>query len=83
MQLQDLARRQGIALAVLPADGRDDPALDAHSTLPISTLRRLQALCDAGGAVAAQAALAQLALGGGALCGASDGRQNRARLRLV
>ncbi|OYU38272.1 MAG: cobaltochelatase subunit CobN [Pseudorhodobacter sp. PARRP1] len=69
MQLQDLARRQGIALAVLPADGRDDPALDAHSTLPISTLRRLQALCDAGGAVAAQAALAQLALAAGLYAG--------------
>ncbi len=64
-QLQDLARRNGIALAVLPADGRPDPALDALSTLPVSTLRRLQALCDAGGAVAAQAAMAQLALAAG------------------
>ncbi|MCW1919469.1 cobaltochelatase subunit CobN [Rhodobacter sp. KR11] len=63
--LQDLARRRGIALAVLPADGREDPRLDALSTLPVSTLRRLQALCDAGGAVAAQAALAQLALAAG------------------
>ncbi|MFC2969097.1 cobaltochelatase subunit CobN [Acidimangrovimonas pyrenivorans] len=63
--LQDMARRQGMALAVLPADGRPDPRLDALSTLPVSTLRRLQALCDAGGAVAAQAALAQLALAGG------------------
>ncbi|MGD9918672.1 MAG: cobaltochelatase subunit CobN, partial [Paenirhodobacter sp.] len=63
--LQDLARRRGIALAVLPADGRADPRLDAASTLPVSTLRRLQALCDAGGAVAAQAALAQLALAAG------------------
>ncbi|MDB5664294.1 cobaltochelatase subunit CobN [Cypionkella sp.] len=69
MQLQDLARRQGIALAVLPADGREDQALDAHSTLPISTLRRLSALCDAGGAVAAQAALAQLALAAGLYAG--------------
>ncbi len=63
--LQDLARRKGIALAVLPADGREDPRLDAISTLPVSTLRRLQALCDEGGAVAAQAALAQLALAAG------------------
>ena len=62
MQLQDLARRQGIALAVLPADGREDAALDRHSTLPVSTLRRLSALCAAGGTVAAQPALAQLAL---------------------
>lgn len=63
--IRDLAQRQGIALAVLPADGRPDPALDAASTLPVSTLRRLAELCDAGGAVAAQAALAQLALAAG------------------
>lgn len=63
--LQDLARRKGIALAVLPADGRQDDRLDQLSTLPVSTLRRLQHLCDAGGAVAAQAALAQLALAAG------------------
>lgn len=63
--LQDLARRNGIALAILPADGRPDPRLDALSTLPVSTLRRLQALCDEGGAVAAQAALAQLAMAAG------------------
>ena len=67
--LQDLARRKGIALAILPADGREDPRLDELSTLPISTLRRLQALCDAGGAVAAQAALAQLALAAGLYAG--------------
>ena len=73
MQLQDLARRQGIALAVLPADGREDKTLDAHSTLPISTLRRLSALCDAGGAVAAQAALAQLALAAGLYAGPVPG----------
>lgn len=63
--LQDLARRRRIALAVLPADGRPDARLDALSTLPASTLRRLAQLCDAGGAVAAQAALAQLALAAG------------------
>jgi cobaltochelatase CobN len=63
--LQDLARRTGIALAILPADGRPDPRLDELSTLPVSTLRRLQALCDEGGAVAAHAALAQLALAAG------------------
>jgi cobaltochelatase CobN len=64
-QVAALARRQRIALAVLPADGRPDPALDAASTLPISTLRRLQHLCDQGGPVAAQAALQQLALAAG------------------
>ncbi|PTV97222.1 cobaltochelatase CobN subunit [Rhodobacter aestuarii] len=63
--VQDLCRRKGIALAVLPADGRDDERLDALSTLPVSTLRRLKELCDAGGAVAAQAALSQLALASG------------------
>ncbi|MBL9062459.1 MAG: cobaltochelatase subunit CobN [Tabrizicola sp.] len=54
-----------MALAILPADGRPDERLDQLSTLPVSTLRRLQALCDEGGAVAAQAALAQLALAAG------------------
>ena len=67
--LQDMARRKGLALAVLPADGREDPRLDELSTLPVSTLRRLQALCDAGGAVAAQAALAQLSLAAGLYAG--------------
>ncbi|WP_370224719.1 cobaltochelatase subunit CobN [Pararhodobacter marinus] len=61
-QMQALAQRNGIAVAVLPADGRADPRLDALSTLPVSTLRRLQHLCDQGGAVAAQAALQQFAL---------------------
>ncbi len=64
-QVERLARRKGIALAVLPADGRPDPRLDRASTLPASTLRRLQHLCDTGGAVAAQAALQQMALASG------------------
>ncbi len=64
-QLESLARRRGMALAVLPADGRPDARLDAASTLPVSTLRRLAHLCDTGGAVAAQAALQQLALAAG------------------
>ena len=42
-QVRELSRRRGIALAVLPADGRDDAHLDAYSTLPVSTLRRLAA----------------------------------------
>src|SRR5262249_19841392 len=57
--LHDLAKRRGIALAVLPADGRDDARLDALSTVPVSTLRRLWALFDAGGAVPAPGASAQ------------------------
>ncbi|WEF24769.1 cobaltochelatase subunit CobN [Paracoccus sp. S3-43] len=68
-QLSRLARRNGIALAFLPADGRPDQALDQASNLPPSTLRRLAALCDAGGEVAAQAALAQLALASGLYAG--------------
>ena len=68
-QVQDLARSKGIALACLPADGFVDARLDGLSTLPVSTLRRLQTLCDAGGAVAAQAALQQLALAAGLYAG--------------
>ncbi|MEI4487437.1 cobaltochelatase subunit CobN [Frigidibacter sp. MR17.14] len=63
--LQDLARRRNIALALLPADGQDDPRLTALSTVPKSTLDRLKALCDTGGALAAEAALSQLALAAG------------------
>lgn len=74
-QVRDLAQRRGIALAVLPGDGREDPQLDAFSTLPVSTLRRLSALCDAGGALAAQAALAQLALAAGLYAGPVQGEK--------
>ena len=63
--LQDLARRRGIALALLPADGRPDPTLERLSTLPAPLLHRLTALCDQGGAVAAQMALAELATAAG------------------
>ncbi|TDE34389.1 cobaltochelatase subunit CobN [Antarcticimicrobium sediminis] len=64
-QLRRFAQAKGIALAVVPGDGRPDPRLDDISTLPASTLRRLRDLCDNGGAIAAQAALAQLALAAG------------------
>jgi cobaltochelatase CobN len=74
-QVRDLAQRRGIALAVLPGDGREDTQLDAFSTLPVSTLRRLSALCDAGGALAAQAALAQLALAAGFYAGPVQGEK--------
>ena len=60
-----LAKKNKIACAVLPADGREDLQLDEFSTLPTSTLRRLKEFCDTGGAVAAHAALAQLALAAG------------------
>ncbi|TVR77835.1 MAG: cobaltochelatase subunit CobN [Rhodospirillales bacterium] len=75
-QVAALARERGIALAVLPADGRPDPQLDATSTLPASTLRRLARLCDTGGAVAGQAALAQMALAAGLYAGPVRGAQS-------
>jgi cobaltochelatase CobN len=64
-QVSALAAAKGIALAVVPGDGRPDPRLDAVSNLPPSTLRRLKSLCDSGGAESARAALAQLALAAG------------------
>lgn len=64
-----LAKERGIALVVLPADGRDDLRLDEFSTLPVSALRRLKVLCDKGGPVAAQAVIAQLALASGLYAG--------------
>ncbi len=72
-QVKALAQARGIALAVLPADGRSDKRLDDFATLPVSTLRRLQHLCDTGGIVAAQAALAQMALAAGLYAGPVPG----------
>jgi cobaltochelatase CobN len=72
-QIRALAEARGIALAVLPADGRADSRLDEISTLPVSTLRRLTHLCDTGGVVAAQAVLAQLALAAGLYAGPVPG----------
>src|SRR5690606_6638510 len=63
--LQDLARRRGIALAVLPADGRPDPALAAASTVPEAVRQRLTRLMDQGGAPAAAAVLSMLAQAAG------------------
>ncbi|MBY9061652.1 cobaltochelatase subunit CobN [Sphingomonas yunnanensis] len=64
-QLTRLAQERGIALAVLAADGREDGALDAASTLPRVELRALARLCDSGGAEAARGALALLARAAG------------------
>ena len=75
-QVRALAEAKGIALAVLPADGRPDPRLDSESTLPVSTLRRLAHLCDTGGEVAAQAALAQMALAAGLYAGPVPGSKS-------
>ena len=60
-QVRAIANARGIKLAIVPGDGRADPRLDEASTVPVAVLRRLQALCDIGGAQAAEAALAELA----------------------
>lgn len=72
-QVEALARSRGIVLAVLPGDGRPDERLDAVSTAPVPLLRDLARLCDAGGAVAAGAALARLTEAAGL-----DAREDRA-----
>jgi len=64
-QVYNLAQEKGIALAVLPADGREDDRLDEFSTIPKSTLLRLKNLTDTCGSKAAAAALAQLAISAG------------------
>ena len=64
-QVMAMAAAKGIALAIVPGDGRPDPRLDDASNLPPSTLRRLKTLCDNGGPDSARAALAQLALAAG------------------
>ena len=60
-----LARNSGIALAVVPGDGRADPRLDEVSTVQVGVLRRLDALCASGGMAAARAALGELATAAG------------------
>ena len=75
-QVFELAKQKGMALAVLPADGRPDERLDAYSTLPKSTLHRLTHLCDQGGEVAAHAALAQLSLAAGLYAGPVQGSKS-------
>ncbi|OCX65985.1 cobaltochelatase subunit CobN [Thioclava sp. SK-1] len=59
--IQDLARRNGIALAIVPADGRPDPRLDAVSNVASDVLAQLKGFCDAGTPIAAQQALSVLA----------------------
>ncbi|MGC6439059.1 MAG: cobaltochelatase subunit CobN [Candidatus Puniceispirillaceae bacterium] len=75
-QVEALAREKNIAFAVVSADGRNDKQLDAVSTLPVSTLRRLQHYCESGGVVAAHAALAQLAMAAGLYAGPVFGSKN-------
>ena len=64
-ELSALAKRHCIALAVVPGDGRPDPALAAYSTVPVDLLDRLKVLTDTGGTGAARAALAELARAAG------------------
>lgn len=71
-QVEVLARSRGIALAALSGDGRPDERLDSVSTVPVAILRKLSRLCEAGGASAAEAALALLANAAG-LGGVSEG----------
>ncbi|KQO56505.1 cobaltochelatase subunit CobN [Sphingomonas sp. Leaf257] len=59
-EVERLARERGIALAVLAADGREDRRLMAASTVGEAVVRRLTALCDAGGADAAALALREI-----------------------
>ena len=58
-QVRALAEARGIAVAVLPGDGRPDAQLDAFSTMPKATMDRIEALVATGGAIAAEAALAE------------------------
>jgi len=60
--LKSVAREKNIALAIIPADGREDKVLDSYSNLPKATLENLKNLCDNGGEVSAQAVLAQLSM---------------------
>jgi cobaltochelatase CobN len=43
------ARANGVALAILPGDAREDQRLDEASTLPVADLRRLWAYFQHGG----------------------------------
>lgn len=65
-----LCRREGIALAVVPGDGRQDETLAALSTAPPALLTRLDALMAQGGEANMRRALAVAAHAGG--LGAND-----------
>ena len=49
-ELSRVAKANGIALAIVPGDHREDARLDAASTLPVADLRRLWAYFQNGGA---------------------------------
>lgn len=79
-QVEALARMQGMALAVLSGDGREDARLDAASTLPPDRLRALARLCDTGGPEAALVALWELARNAGLV---ADGKGQPRSIAMV
>src|SRR6516162_5708842 len=70
--LSALARERGSALAVLPGEDRDDPRLDAASTLPQVELRALLQYFREGGRENLQALLHRLAQHAGCALQAHD-----------
>jgi len=64
-QIAGLCRAEGIALALLPGDGIDDPRLTALSTMPPELLARLDACFRMGGPANMARALALAAFAGG------------------
>lgn len=64
-ELHALCRSKGIALVVLPADGRPDPALEALCTVPSALRGRFDALLGQGGAENMARALRLAAHAGG------------------
>jgi cobaltochelatase CobN len=64
-ELAELCRREGIALAVLPGDGRPDPALDELCTVAPAIRARLDAMLGQGGAENLRRAIALAASAGG------------------
>src|SRR5215469_5393118 len=71
-RLSALARERGSALAVLPGEDRDDPRLDAASTLPQAELRALLQYFREGGSGNLRALLRRLARHAGCALQAHD-----------
>ncbi len=64
-EVATLCRSRGIALAVIPGDGRPDAALSALSTVPPPILARLDEMCAQGGPANMRLALDLAAHAGG------------------
>ena len=64
-ELSTLCTQRGIALAVVPGDGRSDSGLAALSTVPANILGRLDTLLAAGGPANMRSALKLAAFAGG------------------